>query len=890
MSVLRAWFHRFCNLFRRERLDRELDAELASHLEMHIEDNLRAGLTPEEARRVALIKLGGIEQIKESHRDRRTLRSFENFLGDVRFALRMLRKNPGFSIVAILTLAIGIAASTLIFSFVDCVLLYPFPYKDFGRTATFAVHDFSRGPEHRGHNIPIPIFVALRNQNHSFDQLMASYEWDVRYDNGKETRQLVAAWLTSNGLEFYGVPPLLGRWFTDADGSPKADAVFLASYAFWRDELGSDRAALGKTFILNNKSRTLIGIMPQGFAAFHPAGLYLPLGLYPGAEGGSFFGRPSSPTPAARLRPGVSLEAAAADLNVIAHDLATANPDDWPKDFSIVTENLAEFRYGGYRKTLLALQAASLLLLLISCTNVANLLLARATSREKEIAVRSTLGAGHARILSQLLTESLVLSSLATILGVAWAYFGLRAVLLLLPFGWLPTERPIALNHSVLWFSLGAALLTALLAGITPALHSVSGSLRAGMAAGGRSVSSSARQDRLRSALVASEIALSVILLVAAGLMTRTFIALTRVDLGIDPTNISYAMLATPTGRYDSGAQKKLLIRPVLDRVRSIPGVLAAAQTTGWPPGAGAAEADVTVQGRPRTERWVLAATQVSDEFDTTLGLHLISGRWITEHEADSAAHILVVNEALARQHFPGQNPVGQRIQVGGFNELPDAPRNVFFEIVGVISDCKNSGLREPVAAHVYIPYTFTGVVLDRTILVKTAAAQPNILQSVRSEVSGVDRDVAFRESGTVLGDLQNSLAESRFILATISAFACVGLVLLLVGVFGVTSYTVEMRQHEFGIRIALGATSRTILLSVFRRAAILILAGGFFGVVASPVATRLIASQIYGVSLVDGWTYSAVLALIICTSLMATYVPAQRATRVDPVVSLRYE
>ncbi|MFZ0037439.1 MAG: ABC transporter permease [Candidatus Acidiferrales bacterium] len=807
---------------------------------------------------------------------------------DIRFATRTLRKNRSFAAIAVLTLALGIGSTTVIFSVIYGALLNPFPYKDFSRSIRFFAYDVSR-PDDMRDTFSIPEFLAFREQSRVFEDLVGSYEWDVRYNDGKTTRKFIGAWMTTNGIQYYGVPPLLGRGFAPEDGRPRAAPVFLMNYRFWQREFNGDRNILGRTFTLNDEPRTLIGVMPQRFEAYSGADLYLPLGLYPGAAEASFFGRPASLYPMGRLMRGISLRAAAADLNVIAHRLAIIDKASYPKTFSIGTETTIDSLLGGFRRVLYVLLAAVLLLLFIACTNVANLLLARASVREREIAIREAIGASRGRLILQLLIESFVIATAACIAGCAMAYVGLKGVVAAIPADTLPGEAEIALNPAVLVFSLGVTLATTLLCGLAPAIHAVGHDLHSSLMGSGTGSSAGLRHGRFRTGLVISEVALSIVLLIGAGLLLRSFFALRHVELGVNPTSIVYAQLATPTGRYDTGVQKKILIRPILERVRTIPGVIDAAESASWPP-YGGFSGEVSIAGKSHSGTWEAETEMVSEGFFETLELPLTRGKFFSRDDVDSARHVIVINQTLTRQFFGNADPIGQELTLVGCEKLPEAPRDCNFEIIGVAGDYRNAGVRNSVVPQVFIPYTFTGVVMDRTIVVRSSLASEPLLKEIYGEVSAVDPDVGFRESGTIESFLQNLFQQRRFELATVGAFAGIGLLLVLVGIFSVTAYTVSLQTHEIGIRMALGAQPRNVLRLVVAKGFSSTATGALIGLVASWGLTRFLASRIWGVSATDPWTFASVFAGVIVVGVAASLPPARRATRVDPMVALRYE
>ena len=502
MKRIHSWWTRLRGLFRKEQLDRELDAEMASHLEMHIADNLRAGMTQEAARRDALLKLGGVEQTKESVRDRRGILFLETLLQDFRYALRSLVKNRGLSFVAIFALALGIGATTVMFSAVYNVFFDPLPYKNFSRYVVFRIQNLANVGGWKGRDFfSLEEVRAFREQNHVFEDVVVHNGYRLLYDNGK----YIHHWprgeeVTTNTFEFLGVPPLLGRTFSEEDSRPAAPPVFIMNYRLWQSEFAGDPKILNTVFILDGKPRTLVGIMPQRFN-FFGASFWLPMSDSNAA--GSVVGR---------LKPGVSFATAGADLNAIAHQLQKENPQGiFPDKFSIVPETLLDSFIGGFRKTLYALLAAVLLLLLIACSNVANLLLLRATVREREIVMRATLGASRLRLIRQLLAESFVLAAVASVAGCVLAYFALKGVVALIPEGTLPEEVLIRMNVPVLFAALGLTLLTTVLSGLAPALHIMSGDLQSRLTGSGKNIEGNVRHGKLRSSLVIGEVALSIV-------------------------------------------------------------------------------------------------------------------------------------------------------------------------------------------------------------------------------------------------------------------------------------------------------------------------------------------------------------------------------------------
>ncbi len=887
MSVLRAWFHRFCNLFRKERLDRELDAELASHLEMHIEDNLRAGFMPEEARRVAFIKLGGLEQTKESHRYSRGIPLLEGLQQDLRFALRSLARNRGLSFVSIFALALGIGATTVMFSVVYNVFFDPLPYKNFNRYVVFAIQNLASVGGWKGRNFfSAEEIRAFREQNHVFEDVIVRNGYFLLYDNGKSIRRWPRGEeVTTNTFEFLGVPPLLGRTFSEEDGRPAAPPVFIMNYRLWQDKFAADPKILNTVFILDGKPRILIGIMPRRFN-FFGASFWLPMS--DSRAGGFLVGR---------LKPGVSVQTAGADLDAIAHALQkTYRSEMLPDKFAIVPQTLLDSIIGGFRKTLYALLAAVLLLLLIACSNVANLLLLRATAREREMAMRATLGASRIRLVRQLFAESLVLALAASILGCALANLLLKVVVALIPAGALPEEVVIRMSVPVLFAALGLTLVTTMLCGVAPVLHVLGIDLQSRLIGAGRNVEGHFQHGRLRAGLVVGEVALSIVLLIGAGLMMRSFLILTRVDLGFNPQNVLHFRLSLPkeyNTDIDVTRQKKnALTRQLLDRMQSLPGVTSVSESM-LPPPLQYDWSDTIIPGKPHTERWETRFEICSEGYFQILGLPLLHGRLLSEDDMNAQRHVMVVNETFSRQYFPGEDPIGHQVKLQVLDRpFLDVPHNTYFEIVGIVRDYKaiddqNRSWRA--FPQVFIPYSVQGFSW-RTYMARTVTNPAVLLKNIEQEVRAIDPNVEIAASGTLEGSLNEFYRRPQFELFTLGSFALIGLLLVVIGIFSVVAYTVSRQTHELGIRIALGAQRTDILGMVFTNSLRIIASGVVIGLLASYGFSRFLTSEISGISVSDPWTYGLVAVVVVVVGLLACYLPARRATRVDPMVALRYE
>jgi putative ABC transport system permease protein len=804
---------------------------------------------------------------------------------DLRYGLRGLRKQPGFTILAILALALGIGSATTIFSVIDNVLLDPFPYTDAQRIVIFQIHDVESGERGGRSGFSIPEFLDYKEQNHVFDGVVGDINEDVLYTNGEGTERFQGTNVTPNVFSFLGMPALLGRGITPDDGKPDAPPVFVMSYKLWLKEYNLDPKVLGRIFVLNSKPRTLVGIMPPRFT-WWGSDLWVPAALDrsdPEAKRRYFAMH-------AHLKPGVTMRQAEADLDVIAHRLAQVYPKEYPKKFTIQVETLADSVVGRFKTVLYTLLAAVGLLLLIACANVANMLLARASAREKEMAIRASLGAGRWRLIRQMLLESLLLALGGAAAGCVLAYGGIKALVAAIPDRTIPDEAVIGLNVPVLLFSLAAAALTALLFGLAPAFHMAKPDIVEPLKDSGKGVSGGFRHGKLRNTLVVVEVALSLVLLVGAGLLMRSFVALQQVELGLNPDNILVARLPLPKEQYKTAAAKQHFFRELLQRLSALPGVVAATETSTLPP-YGGIPSEVDVPGKTHADKWNAIFQLCSEGYFPTVGIRMLRGRPLSDADVNDARKVAVVNQTLVKKYFGQEDPIGRQIKLSMLETVPDPPvKNPVFEIIGVVTDVKNQGIQEPPNPEVWVPYTVTGA-FERGILVRTAKDPMAMLNTVRREIWAVDRNVALTLTGSLKDYLKSfSYSEPRFTLILLGVFAGVGLVLVAIGVYSVIAYTVSRQTHEIGIRMALGAGHADVLRMVLRMGLRLIGLGVIAGAVASFGVTRLIASQIWGVSPHDPITLCGVVAVVAIAGLAACYFPARRATRVDPMVALRYE
>lgn len=806
-------------------------------------------------------------------------------LQDLRYAWRGLRKDPGFSLLAVLALSLGIGAVTTIFSVIQNVLLDPFPYAGAQRLVTIQIHDTTQSGRGGRSGFTTPEFLDYVAANHVFDRVIGSTQRDMLYRRaGGGTEQFDGAETTPNSFEALGVPPLLGRGIGSEDGKPGAPPVFVMSYKMWNKSFNFDPKILDSTFILNGTPRRLVGIMPPRFTWFG-ADLWVPATLNrgdPAAKTQFFF-------LVGHLKPGVTFAQATADLEVVARHLAVVYPEQYPKKFQVQVQSLAESVVGGFRDTLYILMAAVGMLLLIACGNVANMLLARATAREKEIAVRASLGASRWRLIRQFLIESALLASGGAVLGCVIAYGGMRLLVPRIPPHTVPDEAVIHLNPMVLLFTLAVSVATVLLFGLAPAVHASRQHLAEALKDTGKGVNGGFRHGKLRAALVVAEVTLSLVLLTGAGLLMRSFFALEQTNLGFDPKNILVARLPLPAGQYKTVEQKRRFFSELLRRLYATPGVIAATETSTLPPYGGIGT-EVEIPGKVHTEKWNAIVQIVSEHYFGTLGLRISRGRLLNEIDVNSSRKVAVVNQALVRGFFPGQDPIGRSIQLNILKTLPEPVTDPVFEIVGVVSDAKNRGIQESPMPELFLPYTVTAFG-ERGILVRTAGDPLRLLDAVRRQIWAVDSNVALTLTGSLEGYLrQFSYAGPQFGLVLLSVFASVGLVLVSIGIYSVISYTVSRQTHEIGIRMALGAGAHNVLGMVLKMGLRLIALGVVLGLAASLAGSRLLASQLFGISPYDPFTIVSVVTLLVGIGLAACYFPARRAMRVDPMIALRYE
>jgi len=871
LRQLRGWLMRLFGLFRHKRREREFAEELESHLAFHIEDNLRAGLSPEEARRMALIKLGGVALTQELHREQGGLPMLETFWQDLRFGVRMLIKQPGFSLIAILTLALGIGANTAIFSVVNGVLLKPLPYDQPGQLVQLWEDP---GSGTRKNRIAPGAVLDWREHNTVFESLSVLATTTLNLTGAGEPERLSGVQLSANGLDILRARPLLGRTFAPDEDQPGKEKVVVLTHRLWQRRWSEDAAIIGRTVQLGGEGYTVIGILPPNFLPWETAEFVTPYVFSPQAaqQRGIHFLRAF-----ARLKPGVSVERAQAELNAIAQRLKPLYPAS-KKDWGVTVVTLHEEITGQIKPTLFLLLGAVALVLLIACANVANLLLARASARQRELAVRSALGAHAWRIVRQLLTESLLLALLGALGGLLLAYGSLDALTRLIAIN-LPRAQEVSLDLRVLGFTLLVSLVTGLAFGLAPAYQSARLNLNDTLKEGGRGLLANAR-NRLRGGLVVAEVALALMLLVGAGLLLKSFIRLSNVPLGFNPQNVLTMQITLPEQKYPDAARRSAFFEQALERIEALPGVEAAGLTWTLPVAGGPPSTGFKIEGRKSApEGGDADFDYCTPHFFRALGVPLLKGRSFDARDTAASPRVVIVNEALVRAYFPNEEPLGQRLQI----------EKESWEIVGVVGDWRSRGLTEKVNPRYYLPQPFSRF-NNGSLIVRTASAPLALAESVRKAILTVDAVQPVANVRTLEDVIATSVAQRRLTLRLIGLFAAIALLLAAIGLYGVMVYVVTLRTNEIGIRLALGAQTRDVLKLVLRQGMTLVGIGLFIGLVGALSLSRLIANELHEVSAVDPTTYALIALLLAVVALLACYLPARRATKVDPLIALRHE
>jgi putative ABC transport system permease protein len=884
--------YRIRALFRRRVLEAEMDEELRSHFENQVAKHLASGMSREEATRRARLEFGGYEQLKEECRDARGVSFVEAFLQDVRYALRLLRNSPGFTAVAILTLGLGIGANTAIFSVIDSILLRPLPY----RNPAGLVMVWENNSQHPNpHNtVSPPDFLDWQSRNSVFAEMAAMFDQHANLTGNGLPQEVVVQDVSANFFSVLGVSPILGMGFTAENGKKGHDDVVVISYGFWKEHFAADPAIIGKTVVLDGHPQTIVGVAPQDFSWFIKAGSFTgakPQMWSPFVFPASFNDRKGVGrflTVVARLKSGISVPQAQSQMSTIAARITEEYPDFnayWGANVVSVRDQIS----GDLRPALLILFGAVAFVLLIACANVSSLLLARASAREREIAVRTALGASPWRIARQLLTESAVLALIGGAIGVALAVAGTNLLLAASPQNLLDL-RSTPIDWRVLAFAGGSTLLAGLLFGVLPSYISAHSGISETLKESGRGSSAGKQRRIVRGAFVVAQMCLALVLLAGSGLLMRSFIRLAGVDPGFDASHLLTFKVSLPSAKY---AKDKALIgffQQLLGRISTLPGVRSVSMCS-FPPFTGLGSATgVHVLSQPERSLMdlpVAAVRIVGANYFPTMQIPLRAGRAFNEQELAEERHVVVINQAFADQVLKGVNPIGQKAII--YMKSLEESKNTPSEIIGVVGDVRQMGLDTPAEPTVYWPHPEL-VISEMTIVVRTENDPLALVSAVRGELQQLDPEQPMASVSTMDQLLAGSLSRSRFTMLVLGVFAALALVLACVGIYGVIAFSVTQRTQEFGIRMALGANRGDVFRLVLGHGARLALLGIGFGIVVALIVTRLMATLLFGISATDPLTFTAVALLLALVAFAACYIPARRATRVDPIVALRYE
>jgi predicted permease len=861
-------------LLHRQRAETELEAEMRSCVDLLADEKRTQGLDPRAAERAAKIELGGVEQLEEQVREARAGARIEAFWLDLRYGARMLSHAPAFAAVAILTLALGIGANTAIFSVIDAALLAPFPYRNSQRLVTFKA------------NQSLPDLTDVAAQCGAFSAAGGVNVEPMDYTGDPEPRRVRAGYVNAGLFEVLDVSPLLGRVISPTDDRLNGPRNVVLSYGFWKDFLGGNPNVLGQSIPLSGNRYTVVGVMPAGFALPESdVALYVSLRVaYPEAatQRGVHFMRTYW-----RLKPGVSRAQAQAAMAPVDERLARLYPDEERGRHTQLVP-LREWLTGDVRPALLVLFGAVGLVLLIACANFASLLLARAVSRHRELVVRASLGAGPGRLIRQALTESVMLSLLGGGFGLLLAVWGTQFLLGLKPEE-LARLNAIRVDERVLLFVLAVSILTGVIFGIAPAWTAARVNVAEALKDAGRQATADRSGGRLRKLLVVSEIALALVLLVGAGLLLRAFSLLRSVNPGFDPHNVLTMQIQLPASRYAAIPKQTAFRRAVLVRLNSLPGVNAA-MVSDLPLGGNWLTHNFVIEGRPPVpvgdEPEVVSKCVMGDYFHV-MRIPILDGRALGPEDREGKPLVAAVNETFVRVYFPHQNPIGARIR---WARDPGPPK--WMTIVGVVGNVKQLSLSRPTVPAVFTPFAQSDEQWRRwmALVLRVPTATAGLVHSVKQAIWSQDSQIPVNDIQTMNELLSVSLAEQRFNLFLSSIFAALALALTAVGIYGVIAYTVRQRRQEIGIRMALGACRSEVVRMVLGQGARLALAGAALGLVGALGLTRLMTSLLYGVKPTDVLTFAGATALLILLALAASYVPARRATRVDPMIALRHE
>ena len=799
-------------------------------------------------------------------------------LNDLRYAFRQLIKSPGFTAVTILTLALGIGACTAIFSVVNAVLLRPLDYPDPARLVIIRETQLPEFPEF---SVSPPNYLDWEKQTKSCENLAAYSGSRINLTGDGEPQQLVGVRATAHYFDVYGVKPALGRTFLPEEDAPGKSHVVVLSYPFWQRVFGGTSDVVGRPIQLNGEPYTVVGVAPRGFGLASKVDAWMPMAFEPKETANDNRGAHYLSV-AGRLRPGVTVAQAEAELKVLAAQLATQYPDS-NKGWGILMMPLQDYSVRDVRTVLYTLLGAVGCVLLIACANIANLLLSRATARHREISIRAALGASRARLVRQLLTESVLLALCGGLAGMLLARWGLDALLALAPAS-LPRVTDIHLDGGVLVFSLALSIITGLVFGIAPAWLAARADVNEALKQGSRGSTEGGARGRLRSALVVIEVTLALMLLGGAGLLARSFMQLARVDPGFTPENATVIRLSLPQKKYALPEQQTAFANALLERMKNLPGVQAAGLTHSMPL-VGDYVLGFNIEGRPAIAPSDLPNTNyyaVTPEYFRAMGIRLVRGRVFTAQDDAKAPRVAIINETMARQHFPNEDPIGKRINI---TNGPDAWR----EIVGIVGDIKQYGVDKATSNQSYEPFA-QAPFSSLNVVIRTSGSPAALLSAIRPTVYAVDKDQPIGTIRPLEEIMADSIARQRFAMTLLTVFSLVALVIAAVGIYGVMAYSVVQRTGEFGIRMALGAQQRDVLRLVLTQGGKLIGLGLIIGLAATLAASRAMGSMLFNTSAQDPLTLATITLLLGAVALIACLLPANRATKVNPIEALRVE
>jgi predicted permease len=868
------------NLFHKERVEQEFTEELRTYLDMLTEAKIKQGFTPAEARRNALLELGGVEQVHEKVREIRMGQFIETAWRDVRLGLRSLVHSPVFTVVTVLSLALGIGANTAIFSVVNGLLLKPLPYPESERVVDVwhtppqqsfpGLDKFSVSPAN---------YIDWKAQSTVFEQIAIYTYTGFSLSAGADPLPLIGAAVSTDFFSVLRTNAMQGRIFTPDEEVPGKDNVVVISHALWQRAFGANPNVVGQSVVMNSRSFTVIGVMPAGFELPRQADLWVPLAW---DEKERQVRSIHDYLVIARLKQNVSLKQAQAEMSTISSRLEQQYPEE-DRGWGAVVIPLREDLVGDIRVALLVLFCAVGFVLLIACANVANLMLARAANRQKEIAVRIALGAGRARLVRQLLTESVLLAVSGGVLGLVLAVWGSK---LLVQLGSLPNSDDIGIDTWTLGFTLLVSLAAGIIIGIVPAFQFTRANLSDTLKQGAGRTGGTPMKQHTRKALVISEVALSLVLLIGAGLMIRSFWKLQSVDPGFDTSNALTMSVALSPIRYSEANQQLAFLDRAIEQIGAVPGVVSVGATTTVPLAGSGSTQPFSIDGRPTgtvAEQPMAQTRYITPDYFRAIGIPLRQGRFFSDQDRDKSVPVVIISEAMARRFWPGENPIGKRL-TPSFHVEQGAR-----EIVGVVGDVKATGLDVDSSAMMYLPYKQSPRPY-MSFVVRTASNPESLVQPVSKAIYAIDKEQALTDVQTMDQVLTSSLSGRRFNMTLLLTFAGVALVLAAVGVYGVMNYTVTLRKRELGIRMALGAGRLDVLRLVLGQALVLTLIGVGAGLVSAYALTRLMSSLLYGVTATDYLTFVSVSGVLIAVGLAASYLPALRATKVNPTIALRTE